>query len=88
MSNLKFSVAMCVYGGDRADWFKIAVDSILNQTVKPSEVVLVVDGPVPEELNVVICEYEKMDIWVFSSLFWFHILPQTTERLRSQYIYH
>lgn len=63
MSNMKFSVAMCVYGGDRADWFKIAVDSILNQTVKPSEVVLVVDGPVPEELNGVICEYEKMDIF-------------------------
>ena len=60
---MKFSVAMCVYGGDRADWFKIAVDSILNQTVKPSEVVLVVDGPVPEELNGVICEYEKMDIF-------------------------
>ena len=54
---------MCVYGGDRADWFKIAVDSILNQTVKPSEVVLVVDGPVLEELNGIICEYEKMDIF-------------------------
>ena len=63
MSNLRFSVAMCVYGGDRADWFKTAVDSILNQTVKPSEVVLVVDGPVPEELNGIICEYEKMDIF-------------------------
>ena len=63
MSDLKFSVAMCVYGGDRADWFKIAVDSILNQTEKPNEVVLVVDGPVPNELNEIICEYEKMDIF-------------------------
>lgn len=60
---MKFSVAMCVYGGDRADWFKIAVDSILNQTAKPNEVVLVVDGPVPNELNEIICEYEKMDIF-------------------------
>ena len=63
MSDLKFSVAMCVYGGDRADWFKIAVDSILNQTAKPNEVVLVVDGPVPNELDEIICEYEKMDIF-------------------------
>lgn len=63
MSNLKFSVAMCVYGGDRADWFKTAVDSILNQTVQPNEVVLVVDGPVPNELDAIICEYEKMDIF-------------------------
>lgn len=63
MNDLKFSVSMCVYGGDRADWFKTAVDSILNQTVKPDEVVLVVDGPVPEELDLVICEYEKSDIF-------------------------
>lgn len=61
MNDLSFSVSMCVYGGDRADWFKTAVDSIINQTVKPSEVVLVVDGPVPSELDAVICEYEQLD---------------------------
>ena len=55
----KFSVAMCVYGGDNAEHFKIAVDSIVNQTAKPSEVVLVVDGPVPDNLNTVICDYEQ-----------------------------
>lgn len=38
-----FSVAICVYGGDNAEHFKLAVDSILYQTVKPDEVVLVVD---------------------------------------------
>lgn len=51
---------MCVYGKDDPEWFKIAVDSILNQTVKPDEVVLVVDGPVPDELNAVIKAYEKL----------------------------
>lgn len=51
---------MCVYGGDDPVWFKTAVDSILNQTVAPDEVVLVVDGPIPEELDVVIRAYEFM----------------------------
>ena len=55
----KFSVSMCVYGGDNPEWFRVAVDSILNQSVKPDEVVLVVDGPVPEMLDTVICGYEK-----------------------------
>lgn len=55
----KFSVSMCVYGGDRPDWFRTAVDSILNQTAKPDEVVLVVDGPVPETLDGIISTYEK-----------------------------
>lgn len=53
-----FSVSMCVYGGDDALWFKTAVDSILNGTLMPNEIVLVVDGPVPAELNKVISEYE------------------------------
>lgn len=55
----KFSVSMCVYGGDRPDWFRTAADSILNQTAKPDEVVLVVDGPVPETLDGIISTYEK-----------------------------
>ncbi len=59
MNELKFSVSMCVYGKDNPDWFKVAVDSILNQTAPPDEVVLVVDGPVPEELDCLIREYEK-----------------------------
>ena len=53
----KFSVSMCVYGGDDPEWFRTAVDSILNQTAKPDEVVLVVDGPVPDALDAVITGY-------------------------------
>jgi len=53
----KFSVSMCVYGGDNPGWFRTAVDSILNQTAKPDEVGLVVDGPVPDALDAVITGY-------------------------------
>ncbi len=59
----KFSVAMCVYDKDNPDWFKVAVDSVLNQTVCPSEIVLVVDGPVNELLGGIIKEYEKNPIF-------------------------
>lgn len=56
-----FSVAMCVYGKDNAEWFDTALESIIvNQTVKPTEVVLVVDGPVPEEIEKVIEKYAKI----------------------------
>ena len=63
MEEMKFSVSMCVYGKDNPDWFKIAVDSILNQTCPPDEVVLVVDGPVPDTLGEIIGEYEKQDVF-------------------------
>ena len=51
MSRAEFAVAMCVYGGDSPDRFRAAVDSVLTQTCPPTEVVLVVDGPVPEDLD-------------------------------------
>ena len=53
-----FSVAMCVYGKDNPKWFDRALQSIIvDQTVKPSEVVLVVDGPVPDTIKSVIKKY-------------------------------
>lgn len=63
MPETKFSVSMCVYGKDNPEWFKTAVDSILNQTRQPNEVVLVVDGPVPDELDDIIKYYESNPIF-------------------------
>lgn len=63
MSQTEFSVSMCVYGKDHPDWFDTAVASVLHQTVRPSEVVLVVDGPVPDELDTVIKKYEQNEIF-------------------------
>lgn len=54
---------MCVYGGDNPTWFSTAVDSILNQTAKPDEVVLVVDGPVPEQLAAIISDFENNPVF-------------------------
>lgn len=55
--NQAFSVSMCVYGGDHPAHFDTALDSIVNQTVQPSEIVLTVDGPIPETIEVVIEKY-------------------------------
>ena len=60
MNDLKFSVAMSVYKKDNAQYFDRALESITDQqNVKPDEIVLVVDGPVSEDLNAVITKYEK-----------------------------
>ena len=56
----KFSVLMSVYHKENPNYFKEALDSILiSQTLKPNEFVLVVDGPVNDNLNKVIDEYQK-----------------------------
>ncbi len=54
---MEFSVLMTVYKKETVEHFKQAMDSILNQTVMPSEIVLVRDGPVPSELQACIDEY-------------------------------
>ena len=61
MSDLKFSVAISVYKSDNAEHFDRALSSItVKQTVKPNEIVLVVDGPVGEGINTVIEKYSSI----------------------------
>ncbi len=55
-----FSVSMCVYGGDNADWFDMALQSVVKQTVKPAEIVLVIDGPISEQIQEVINKYKRI----------------------------
>lgn len=51
---LPFSVCMSVYCNDKPQDFSIALNSIINQSCPPNEIVLVVDGPVTNEIDVVI----------------------------------
>lgn len=60
MENIDFSVAMSVYKNDNAEFFDRALESVTAlQTVKPSEVVLVVDGEIDDSLNSVVEKYES-----------------------------
>lgn len=54
---MEFSVLMTVYVKETPEHFRLAMDSIINQTVKPSEIVLVRDGLVTDELQACIDEY-------------------------------
>lgn len=52
-----FSLCMSVYKNDNPQDFITAYKSVtINQTYKPSEVILVIDGPVPDTLNYTINE--------------------------------
>ena len=45
---------MSVYERDDPQHFRIALESVFEQTIEPTEVVLVVDGPVPEAASQII----------------------------------
>ena len=53
----QFSVLISLYKKENPDWLREAFDSVFAQTVQPSEIVLVKDGPLTTELDAIICEY-------------------------------
>ena len=59
MDYTPFSIAMSVYHKDNAVFFDRALQSITEQqTIKPSEIVLVCDGPLNNDLDAVISSYQ------------------------------
>ena len=50
-----FSVCMSVYFKDKPVDLRTAVGSVCFQTVPPGEIILVVDGPIPRELDREVC---------------------------------
>lgn len=55
----KYSVLMSVYYKEKPEYLRAAIDSMLNQTVKPDDFVLVCDGPLTEELDKVVTCFEQ-----------------------------
>jgi len=70
MCSIPFSVLMCVYKNDNFSYFKMAIESVLNQTIRPSEIILVIDGPVPKETRDIIHDiaFKNKDIFNFIDL--------------------
>lgn len=56
----KYSVLMSLYKKENPEYLRIAIDSMLNQTVAPDEIVLVEDGPLTDELYVVLDDYPML----------------------------
>ena len=60
MKSTPFSIAMSVYYKDNAVFFDRALQSITDeQSVKPTEIVLVCDGPLNKDLDAVIEKYRS-----------------------------
>lgn len=59
-TKIDFSVAICVYIKDVPSYFEQSLMSIFNQTIKPSDVVIVIDGPVTTEINDILEKYYKL----------------------------
>lgn len=54
-----FSVLMSVYKREKPEYLDEALSSIENQTIIPTEIILVEDGPIPIELKKVIIKHKK-----------------------------
>lgn len=64
---MNFSVLMSIYRNDKPAHVMLAIESITTQqTVKPTEVILVVDGPVSTELTELINNYKDANDYHFN----------------------
>ena len=59
MSFPAYSVLLYVGGSENPEWLSGALDSILAQTVKPAEIVLVQDGPLTDGLQATIDRFKN-----------------------------
>jgi len=56
---MKYSVLMSVYYKEKAEFFRLSLQSMIEQTCMPDQVVVVCDGPLTEELDEVLIEFDK-----------------------------
>ena len=56
-SKIEFSVLMPIYYKENPEYFDTALDSVVNQTLMPNEIVIVKDGALTKELDAVIEKY-------------------------------
>lgn len=57
--NRQYSVLMAVYHKEHPEYLRLAVQSMIDQTIKPDEFILVKDGPLTDELESIIDFYVK-----------------------------
>lgn len=56
----KYSVLMSLYKKEKPEYLWLAIDSMLNQTVVPDEIIIVEDGPLTKELYAVLERYPML----------------------------
>ena len=55
----KYSVLMSLYAKENPEYLPLAINSMINQTVKPNEIIIVEDGPLTEELSAIVDKYKS-----------------------------
>lgn len=60
MQNSKYTVLMSVYYKEKPDYLSLSIETMLNQTVKPDEFIIIKDGPLTPELDEVIDTFVNM----------------------------
>ena len=58
-TTIPFSVLISVYKKEKAEYLKQALQSVINQTLKPAEIVIVKDGPLTKELDECIENFQR-----------------------------
>lgn len=58
-NEIKFTVLVPVYAKEKAENFKLALDSILNQTLLPNEILIIEDGVLGKDLELIVEKVEK-----------------------------
>lgn len=64
MNEIKFSVLMSVYYKDKKEYLNEAIESIINQTLLPNELIIVEDGPLTSEINTLLTNYTQKYEWI------------------------
>ena len=85
------SVLMSVYKNDLPSNVRTAVESVINQTLKPKQIVMVVDGPVPDELKKLLLDLEKEydiyeNVWLEKNLGTGGALEENWKKCKYEYI--
>ncbi len=60
--NAGISAILPVYIKDNAEHLRLAIDSLLNQTVKPDEIIIIVDGPINQSVSETLNSYLNQKI--------------------------
>ena len=61
----RFSVLIPVYCKEKPEYFSEALASVIDQTLKPSEIVVVKDGPLTDGLEEVLAKYDATNPGLF-----------------------
>lgn len=57
---IKFSVLISVYKRENPFYLKESLQSVFSQTLLPNEVVLIQDGPLTDDLERIVCEFQSL----------------------------